>query len=156
MGRHQAVPAEQIARRSARKRSARAQWHLLGDAFRRTMARSADLLWPTHHLLQPFRSVNIGDIARTPSCGVRWYQTSAMSDRAVTNLIGRILVCQSLRTEIAAGRQFAEPKAQSSLIAPACNSRLRGASRCTSGRRGLFWRRGRSPVRKNVERVFPQ
>jgi hypothetical protein len=61
-----------------------------------------------------------------------------MSDRAVTNLIGRILVCQSLRTEIAAGRQFAEPKAQSSLIASPCNSRLRGASRCTSGRRGLF------------------
>jgi transposase len=34
-----------------------AQWHLLGSAFRRTMARSAGLLWPTHHLLQPFRPV---------------------------------------------------------------------------------------------------
>ena len=30
MGRHKAVPAEQIARRSARKRSAHARWHLLG------------------------------------------------------------------------------------------------------------------------------
>ena len=37
--------------------SAGAQWHLLGSAFRRTMARSAGLLWPTHHLLQPFRPV---------------------------------------------------------------------------------------------------
>jgi len=36
----------QIARRSSCERSAGAQWHLLGPAFRRTMARSAGLLWP--------------------------------------------------------------------------------------------------------------
>jgi transposase len=28
--------------------------HLLGAVIRRTMARSAGLLWPMHHLLQPF------------------------------------------------------------------------------------------------------
>jgi transposase len=31
--------------------------NLLGAAIRRTMARSAGLLWPMHHLLQPFRPV---------------------------------------------------------------------------------------------------
>ena len=34
--------------------------HLLGAAIRRTMARSAGLLWPLHHLLQPFRPVPKG------------------------------------------------------------------------------------------------
>ena len=36
-------------------RSTCPQRHLLGAAIRRTMARSAGLLWPMHHLLQPFR-----------------------------------------------------------------------------------------------------
>jgi hypothetical protein len=44
----------------ARGRSARPQRHLLGAAIRRTMARSAGLLWPMHHLLQPFRPMAKG------------------------------------------------------------------------------------------------
>ena len=41
-------------------RSTCPQRHLLGAAIRRTMARSAGLLWPMHHLLQPFRPVAKG------------------------------------------------------------------------------------------------
>ena len=42
----------------ARGRSARPQRHLLGAAIRRTMA--LPVLWPMHHLLQPFRPVAKG------------------------------------------------------------------------------------------------
>ena len=54
MGGDQADVAEQIARRASCGRSTGPQRHLLGAAFRRTMARS-EFAMATHHLLQPFR-----------------------------------------------------------------------------------------------------
>src|SRR6516225_5965823 len=77
MGRHQAVPAEQTAWRAACERPARPQWHLLGLAVRRTMARSAREFWAAHDLLQSLRSLAQGwrvgpdheYIERRPRCG---------------------------------------------------------------------------------------
>ena len=60
MGGHQADVAEQGASRASCGRSMCPQRHLLGAAIRRTVARSAGLLWPMHHLLQPFRPVAKG------------------------------------------------------------------------------------------------
>jgi len=53
MHRHQADAAEQDARRSACKWPSRAQWHLLGPAFRCTVARPAGELWATHAGIYP-------------------------------------------------------------------------------------------------------
>src|SRR6266567_1416634 len=62
MGRHQAIPSEQIPWRASCGRSTCPQWHLLGAEIRRTVARSAGMLWPIHHLLQPFRPLATGGI----------------------------------------------------------------------------------------------
>ena len=47
---HQADVAEQVARRASRGRSPCPERYLLGAAVRGAMARSTELLWPTHHL----------------------------------------------------------------------------------------------------------
>jgi hypothetical protein len=52
--------------------------HLLGAAIRRTMARSAGLVWPMHHLLQSFRPV-----AKGRSVGADHGRTCAAQDAAV-------------------------------------------------------------------------
>jgi transposase len=78
MGGDQADVAEQGARRASCGRSTCPQRHLLGAAIRRTMARSAGLLWPMHHLLQPFRPV-----AKGRSVGADHGRTCAAHDAAV-------------------------------------------------------------------------
>lgn len=57
---HQTDAAEQATRRSACKRPSRAQRHLLGPAFRCTVARPAQELWATHDMLQSLRSLAEG------------------------------------------------------------------------------------------------
>jgi transposase len=54
---HQAVPAEQAARRAKGQRPTCPQRHLLDIAFRRIMARSPGELRALNDLLQPFRSL---------------------------------------------------------------------------------------------------
>src|SRR5260370_19327032 len=56
MDRHQTDGGETATRRSAFKRPSRAQRHLLGPAFRRTVARPAQELRAIHDMLQSLRS----------------------------------------------------------------------------------------------------
>ena len=58
MGGHQADVAEQGARRASW--DDRRVLNGICSVIRRMMARSAGLLWPAHHLLQPFRPVAKG------------------------------------------------------------------------------------------------
>src|SRR5580704_18109288 len=78
MGSHKADVAEQDARRASCGRSTRPQRHLLGAAIRRSMARSAGLLWSVHHLLQPFRPM-----AKSRSMGRIMDSLAAAHDAAV-------------------------------------------------------------------------
>ncbi len=41
--------------RSSGERRTGPEWHLLGPPIRSTLARSANGVWPIHHLLQPLR-----------------------------------------------------------------------------------------------------
>jgi hypothetical protein len=74
--RHQANAAEQAAPRTTGERPSRPQWHLLGVAIRRTLARSAAELRPLHHLLQPFRSLAAGWRLEDPA-DVSWGKLDA-------------------------------------------------------------------------------
>jgi hypothetical protein len=130
-----------IFARASCRRSTCSQRHLLGAAIRRTMARSAGVLWPMHHLLQPFRPVAKGrSMARHAP---RFPHLAACRNHSQNDRAG-VGIFAADRSGYGRGRDVIRPSAARFRS----RSRRRSSNREGSSHRARGWRRGWSNHRR--------